>query len=101
MSPALRSLVSTNCVTYDVKRVVEIGSLHTKGHPTESKRVRCGMKTCSRKQVAPGFTLVPALRGRFRGFTLIEMLIVMMIILVALGALIPAVTSLSRSNGRQ
>jgi prepilin-type N-terminal cleavage/methylation domain-containing protein len=36
-----------------------------------------------------------------RGFTLIEMLVVMMIILIALGALIPAVTSLSKSNGRQ
>ena len=59
------------------------------------------MKTCSRKQVAPAFTLVPALRGRFRAFTLVEMLIVMIIMLIALGALIPAVTSLSKSNGRQ
>jgi len=59
------------------------------------------MKTCSRKQVAPGFTWVPALRGRFRAFTLVEMLIVMIIMLIALGALIPAVTSLSKSNGRQ
>ena len=45
--------------------------------------------------------LVPALRGRFRAFTLVEMLIVMIIMLIALGALIPAVTSLSKSNGRQ
>lgn len=35
------------------------------------------------------------------GFTLVEMLVVMAIMLIALGALIPAVTSLSKSNGRQ
>jgi prepilin-type N-terminal cleavage/methylation domain-containing protein len=34
-------------------------------------------------------------------FTLVEMLIVMTIILIALGALIPAVTSLSKANGRK
>jgi len=101
MSPAIRPLVSTGCVTYDVKRVVEIGLLHTNGDPAEYKRALCAMKTCSRKQVAPGFTWVPALRGRFRAFTLVEMLIVMIIMLIALGALIPAVTSLSKSNGRQ
>ena len=101
MSPAIRPLVSTGCVTYDVKRVVEIGLLHTNGDAAECKRALCAMKTCSRKQVAPGFTWVPALRGRFRAFTLVEMLIVMIIMLIALGALIPAVTSLSKSNGRQ
>jgi prepilin-type N-terminal cleavage/methylation domain-containing protein len=101
MSPAIRPLVSTGCVTYDVKRVVEIGLLHTNGDPAEYKRALCATKTCSRKQVAPGFTWVPALRGRFRAFTLVEMLIVMIIMLIALGALIPAVTSLSKSNGRQ
>ena len=101
MSPAIRPLVSTGCVTYDVKRVVEIGLLHTNGDAAECKRALCAMKTCSRKHVAPGFTLVPALRGRFRAFTLVEMLIVMIIMLIALGALIPAVTSLSKSNGRQ
>src|SRR5207245_11418999 len=58
-------------------------------------------ETSSGKQFAPAFTLVPALRGRFRAFTLVEMLIVMVIILIALGALIPAVTSLSKSSGRQ
>src|SRR5512133_2070518 len=36
-----------------------------------------------------------------RGFTLVEMLIVMIIMLIALGALIPAVTSMSKSNGRR
>jgi len=101
MSPAIRPLVSTGCVTYDVKRVVEIGLLHTNGDAAECKRALCAMKTCSPKHVAPGFTLVPALRGRFRAFTLVEMLIVMIIMLIALGALIPAVTSLSKSNGRQ
>src|SRR5436305_15176485 len=101
MSPAIRPLVSTNCVTYGFKRVVEIGLLQTNGHPTEYKRTPCPVNTCSRKQIAPGFTLPPALRGRFRAFTLVEMLIVMIIMLIALGALIPAVTSLSRSNGRQ
>jgi prepilin-type N-terminal cleavage/methylation domain-containing protein len=85
----------------NVKRVVEIGLLHTNGDAAECKRALCAMKTCSRKHVAPGFTLVPALRGRFRAFTLVEMLIVMIIMLIALGALIPAVTSLSKSNGRQ
>ena len=67
----------------------------------ESKRALSATKTCSRKQFAPAFTLVPALRGRLRAFTLVEMLVVMIIILIALGALIPAVTSLSKSSGRQ
>ena len=68
---------------------------------TEYARALCATKTCSRKQVAPAFTLAPARRRRFRAFTLVEMLIVMIIMLIALGALIPAVTSLSKSNGRQ
>jgi prepilin-type N-terminal cleavage/methylation domain-containing protein len=65
------------------------------------KRALSAMKTCSRKQSAPAFASVPALRGRFRAFTLIEMLVVMAIMVLALAALIPAVTSLSKSSGRQ
>jgi prepilin-type N-terminal cleavage/methylation domain-containing protein len=44
---------------------------------------------------------IPHSAGFAGGFTLIEMLVVMAIMLIALGALIPAVTSLSKSNGRQ
>src|SRR5438093_8880429 len=59
------------------------------------------MKTCSRKQVAPNFILVPALRGRLRAFTLVEMLVVLGMIVILLSAMIPAVTSLSKANGRK
>src|SRR5438874_3163242 len=58
-------------------------------------------KTCSRKQFAPAFALVPAQRGRFRAFTLIEMLVVLGMIVILLSALVPAVTSLSKANGRK
>ncbi len=86
----------------------------------EYKRALSAMKTCSRKQFAPAFTLAPALRGRFRAFTLVEMLVVlgMIVILLSaftlvemlvvlgmivilLSAIIPAVTSLSKANGRK
>src|SRR6266550_4228348 len=67
----------------------------------EYKRALSATKTCSRKQFAPAFTLVPALRGRFRAFTLIEMLVVLGIILLLLAAIVPAVTSLSKANGRK
>ena len=67
----------------------------------EYTRALSAMKTCSRKQFASAFTLAPALRGRFRAFTLVEMLVVMAIMVLALTALIPAVTSLSKSSGRQ
>src|SRR5207248_5316212 len=59
------------------------------------------MKTCSRKQVAPNFILVPALRGRLRAFPLVEMLVVLGMIVILLSAMIPAVTSLSKANGRK
>src|SRR6266446_7149998 len=65
----------------------------------EYKRALSAMKTCSRKQLAPAFT--PALRGRFRAFTLIEMLVVLGMIVILLSALVPAVTSLSKANGRK
>src|SRR5947207_4117512 len=68
---------------------------------TQYKWARCALKACSRKQIAPGSTLAPARHRRSRAFTLVEMLIVKIIMLIALGALIPAVTSLSKSNGRQ
>src|SRR5438552_8856942 len=99
--PAIRPLVSTGRVTYDVKRVVEIGLLHTNGDPDGYKRALCAMKTCSRKQFAPGFTLVPALRGRLRAFTLVEMLVVLGMIVILLSAVMPVVTSLSKANGRK
>src|SRR5213596_1929542 len=67
----------------------------------EYKRALSAMKTCSRKQSAPAFTLVPALRGRFRAFTLVEMLVVLGMIVILLSAMIPAVTSLSKANGRK
>src|SRR5437763_9904270 len=59
------------------------------------------MKTYSRKQFSPTFTLSPALRGRFRAFTLVEMLVVLGMIVILLSAIIPAVTSLSKANGRK
>ena len=45
--------------------------------------------------------LTSAERGRSRGFTLLELIIVMGIIAIALAALVPAVTSLSKSGGRR
>src|SRR5947199_7791773 len=68
---------------------------------TEYKRAPSAMKTCSRKQFAPAFTLVPALRRHSRAFTLIEMLVVLGMIVILLSALLPAVTSLSKANGRK
>src|SRR4029077_11174321 len=65
------------------------------------KRALSAMKTCSRKQFAPAFALVPAPRGRVRAFTLIEMLVVLGMIVILLSAVIPAVTSLSKANGRK
>src|SRR2546423_11765209 len=67
----------------------------------EYKRALSAMKTCSRKQFAPAFALVPAQRGRFRAFTLVEMLVVLGMIVILLSAVIPAVTSLSKANGRK
>src|SRR5437868_10721429 len=67
----------------------------------EYKRALSAMKTCSRKQFAPAFTLAPALRGRFRAFTLVEMLVVLGMIVILLSAIIPALTSLSKANGRK
>jgi prepilin-type N-terminal cleavage/methylation domain-containing protein len=45
--------------------------------------------------------LTSAERGRSRGFTLLELIIVMSIIAIALAALVPAVTSLSKAGGRR
>src|SRR5437899_4991169 len=67
----------------------------------EYKQALSATKTCSRKQFAPAFTLVPALRGRLRAFTLVEMLVVLGMIVILLSAMIPAVTSLSKANGRK
>src|SRR5436190_18480625 len=68
---------------------------------TEYKRAPSAMKTCSRKQFAPAFTLAPALRGRFRAFTLVEMLVVLGMIVILLSAVLPTVTSRSKANGRK
>src|SRR5947207_7439681 len=59
------------------------------------------MKTSSGKQFAPAFAFTPPRRGRFRAFTLIEMLVVLGMIVILLSALVPAVTSLSKANGRK
>jgi type II secretory pathway pseudopilin PulG len=67
----------------------------------EYKRAFFATKTCLRKQFAPAFALVPAQRGRFRAFTLVEMLVVLGMIVILLSAVIPAVTSLSKANGRK
>src|SRR5437660_1292650 len=67
----------------------------------EYKRTLSATKTCSRKQFASVFALVPALRGRFRAFTLIEMLVVLGMIVILLSAVVPVVTSLSKANGRK
>ena len=67
----------------------------------EYKRALSAMKISSGKQFAPAFALVPALRGRVRAFTLIEMLVVLGMIVILLSALVPAVTSLSKANGRK
>jgi type II secretory pathway pseudopilin PulG len=69
--------------------------------PIGYKSALSAMKTCSRKQFAPAFTLAPARRGRFRAFTLVEMLVVLGMIVILLSALVPAVTSLSKANGRK
>ena len=45
--------------------------------------------------------LTSAERGRSRGFTLLELIIVMGIIAIGLVALVPAVTSLSKAGGRR
>src|SRR5438093_4104478 len=58
-------------------------------------------ETCSRKQFASAFRLAPALRGRLRAFTLVEMLVVLGILVILLSAVLPAVTSLSKANGRK
>src|SRR5438552_6279982 len=67
----------------------------------EHKRALSATKTCSLKQFAPAFALVPALRGRVRAFTLVEMLVVLGMIVILLSAIVPAVTSLSKANGRK
>jgi len=67
----------------------------------EYTRALSATKTCSRKQFAPAFTGVPAVRGRVRAFTLVEMLVVLGMIVILLSAVIPAVTSLSKANGRK
>jgi len=67
----------------------------------EYKRALSAMKISPGKQFAPAFALVPAPRGRFRAFTLVEMLVVLGIIVLLLVAVIPAVTSLSKANGRK
>jgi len=54
------------------------------------------------KQREPkAFTLLPELRERHCAFTLLELLVVMAIIVLLLAAVVPAVTSLSKSNGRK
>src|SRR6266567_2264952 len=68
---------------------------------TEYTRALSSMKTCSRKQFASAFKLAPALRGRFRAFTLVEMLVVLGMIVILLSAVVPVVTSLSKANGRK
>src|SRR5947199_2743696 len=67
----------------------------------EYKRAPSAMKTCSRKQSAPAFTLVSSLRGRLRAFSLVVMLVVLGMILILLSVIVPAVTSLSKANGRK
>ena len=67
----------------------------------EYKRALSAMKISSGKQFAPAFALVPALRRRFRAFTLVEMLVVMGMIVILLSAVVPVVTSLSKANGRK
>jgi type II secretory pathway pseudopilin PulG len=60
------------------------------------------MKTSSRNEFAPAVTLVPTVRrGRFRAFTLVEILVVLGMIVILLSAVIPVVTSLSKANGRK
>src|SRR5438477_6181454 len=67
----------------------------------EYKQALSATKTCSRKEFAPAFTLVPTLRGRLRAFTLVEMLVVLGMIVILLSAVMPVVTSLSKANGRK
>src|SRR5207249_5129558 len=50
-----------------------------------------------RRRPTSGFTL----RGRFRAYTLVELLVVMGMILILLAVVVPAVTSLSKANGRK
>src|SRR5437762_14120919 len=67
----------------------------------EYTRALFATNTCSRNQFASAFTLAPALRGRFRAFTLVEMLVVLGMIVILLSAVLPTVTSLSKANGRK
>ena len=62
----------------------------------EYKRALSATKTCSRKQFAPAFASAPALRGRVRAFTLVELLIatgITVLIVVMLGWMLGSLMS--------
>jgi type II secretory pathway pseudopilin PulG len=69
--------------------------------PIEHTRAICAAKNCSREPFASPSTLAPAIRRRFRAFTLVEILVVLGMIVILLSAVVPVVTSLSKANGRK
>src|SRR5437016_7639259 len=64
-----------------------------------SQRERARAFTLRQRERLSAFTL-PKLRERF-AFTLLEILVVIGIIAIMMGLIVPAVTSLSKSNGRK
>ena len=71
------------------------------GHQSRSACRIANALELSSSPIADLRPLTSAQHSRSRGFTLLELLMVMGIMAIALAALVPAVTSLSKSGGRR